>query len=103
FPVDRIDRGGVNLDENFVRTRCGTLHFHLRQDFWSAVLMNSYRFHNHFHLFVFLFAWSWSQQPSVSIVLHLLQSAQYCEGCAAMPFRHNGRERWNYGICDILW
>jgi len=27
----------VNLDEDFVCTWCGTLHFHLRQDLWSAV------------------------------------------------------------------
>jgi hypothetical protein len=31
-----------------------------------------------------------------------LESAQYHNACAAMPFWHNG-SRWNFGICDISW
>ena len=34
---DLEDEIGVNLDEDFVCAWCGTLHFHLRQDLWSAV------------------------------------------------------------------
>ena len=43
----------MNLDEHFIVARCGALHFDLGQNFWSAVLVNSYRFHIHFLRFHF--------------------------------------------------
>ena len=52
FPINRVDRGGMNLDEQFIGTWCGALHFDLCQNFGSAVLVNSYCFHNHFLRFV---------------------------------------------------
>ena len=33
----------------------------------------------------------------------IFSPAQYRVPSAAMPFRHNGREQWNFGISDTLW
>jgi len=51
----------MNLDEHFIVTRCGALHFDLGQNFGSAVLVNSYRFHIHFLRFVVCYVFPWFQ------------------------------------------
>src|SRR6266446_4721561 len=50
FPIDRVHSGRVNADENFARLWLGTRCVFVAQDFWSAVVVNSNRFHSSFFL-----------------------------------------------------
>src|SRR5947207_5063205 len=103
FPINRIDCGGMNFNEHFIVTRSGALHFDLCQNFGSAVLVNSYRFH--FHVLRFVVCSLCVSVVSVTISSSFpltLESSQYHDACAAMPFWHNG-PRWNSGTSDISW
>src|SRR2546425_8597901 len=96
FPINRIDRGGMNFDEDFIVTRCGALHFDLCQNFGSAVLVNSYRFHIHVLRFVVCFRSFSDHLPPASLLrLNLPNTMMLAQPCR---FGIMVRE-WNSGTC----